>query len=155
VTPASGSASGFSEQNVPPDAALAGVPSTSAANETGAATVLLPESSAGILPGGPRCVLGPAEMSSASVAWAKAVRNQTGAWVVLYETTTRGSALFDKVAEENFHQLLAIDFNGKVVTAPIIQPSQSSFTSFNGRGEISGDLTKAGARALAQALHHG
>ena len=67
----------------------------------------------------------------------------------------RGSALFDKVAEENFHQILAIDFNGKVVTAPIIQPSQSSFTSFNGKGEISGDLTKAEARALAQALHHG
>lgn len=67
----------------------------------------------------------------------------------------RGSALWDEVPEENFHQLLGIDFNGKVISAPVIQPTQSSLTSFDDRGEISGNLTKAEAVALAHALHHG
>ena len=69
--------------------------------------------------------------------------------------TKRGSGLWDKVAEENFHKLLGIDFDGKVVSAPIIQPTQSSFSRFSGRGELSGNLTKAEAVALAIALHHG
>ena len=102
-----------------------------------------------------RYVLGPAEMTSASIARASASQNQTGAWVVDYTMTMRGSALWDKVTEENFHKLLGIDFDGKVVSAPIIQPTQSSFSTFNGRGEISGNLTKAEAHALARALHHG
>jgi preprotein translocase subunit SecD len=69
--------------------------------------------------------------------------------------TKRGAALWDRVAEENFHKILSVDFNGKVVSAPIIQPTQTSFTSFDGRGQISGNLTKAEAIALAHALHHG
>jgi preprotein translocase subunit SecD len=64
-----------------------------------------------------------------------------------------GSALWDKVAEENFHQLLGIEFDGEVYSAPIIQPSQSTFTSFDGKGEISGDLTKSEARQLAQSMN--
>jgi preprotein translocase subunit SecD len=91
-------------------------------------------------------------MTSASIAKASATKNQTGAWVVDYTTTTRGSTLWDKVAQENFHEVLSIDFDGRVVSAPIIQPTQSSFTSFNGEGEISGNLTKAEALALAKAL---
>jgi len=155
VTPNSNTAGGFTTLNVDPDAALAGVPSTSAAKETAAATVLLPGFSKGVLPGVARYVLGPAEMTSASVAEASASRNQTGAWVVDYTVTKRAAVLWDKVAEDNFHELLGIDFQGKVVSAPIIQPTQSSFTSFNGLGEISGNLTKAEALALAHALHHG
>jgi hypothetical protein len=155
VGPDGNAATGFSVQNVPPDAALAGVPSTSAAKETGAATVLLPGFSLPNSLGAARYVLGPAEMTSAAVAKASAHRNQTGAWVVDYTTTRRGSALWDKVAEENFHKFLGIDLNGKVVSTPIIQPTQSSFASFDGKGEISGNLTKAEAIALARALHGG
>jgi hypothetical protein len=155
VTPDANSASGFSSQNVAPDAALAGVRSTSAAKETAAATVLLPGFSQASLRGVTRYVLGPAEMTSASVAEASASKNQTGAWVVDYTMTKRGSALWDKVAEENFHKLLGIDFNGTLVSAPIIQPTQSAFSTFAGHGEISGNLTKAEAVALAHALHHG
>ena len=99
-----------------------------------------------------RYVLGPAEMTSTSIAAAVASKDQTGTWVVDYTTTKRGAAVWDKVARENFHTLLGIDFDGRVVSAPVIQPTQSSFSSFNGRGEISGDLTKAEALALAHAL---
>jgi hypothetical protein len=154
VTPESNSVNGFSTLNVDPDAALAGVPSTSAAKETANATVLLPGWSKAEWPGASRFVVGPAEMTSASVSEASASKNQTGAWVVSYTMTKRGAALWDRVAEENFHKLLSVDFNGKVVTAPIIQPTQTSFTSFAGRGQISGNLTKAEAMALAHALHH-
>ena len=42
-----------------------------------------------------------------------------------------------------------------VQSAPLIQPSQSSFTSFGGQGEISGNLTQAQAQNLAQAMEFG
>jgi preprotein translocase subunit SecD len=89
-----------------------------------------------------------------SIAEASASRDQTGAWVVNYRMTKRGSALWDKVAKENFHKLLGVDFHGKVVSALLIQPSQTSFTSFDGQGTIAGNFTKAQATALARALHH-
>jgi hypothetical protein len=119
------SSNGYTSHTVPPDGALAGVPSTTPGRETASATVLLPALSR------------PAE---------------TGAWVVNYTTTARGTVLWDRVAEENFHALLGIDLNGVVVSAPIIQPTQTSFTSFDGRGEISGGLDRAEAMDLARAL---
>ena len=72
-----------------------------------------------------------------------------------FAVTTQGAVLWDKVAEDNFHEVLGIDFQGEVVSVPIIEPTQSSFTSLNGLGEISGNLTKAEALALARALRNG
>ena len=40
-------------------------------------------------------------------------------------------------------------------SAPIIQPTQASFTSFAGKGEISGNLTQSDAQNLAQAMNFG
>jgi preprotein translocase subunit SecD len=42
-----------------------------------------------------------------------------------------------------------------VYSAPIIQPTQSSFSSFDGKGEISGSLTQSDAQNLAQAMNFG
>ena len=145
---------GYSSQNVAPDPALAGVPSTRAVKESASAIVLLPGPLAD-RPGVARYLLGPAEMTSTSIAKASVSRYETGGWVVNYTMTKRGTALWDKVAEENFHKLLAIDFDGKVVSAPLVQPTQSSFSSFDGQGEISGNFTKTEAMALAKALHQG
>ena len=103
VTP-NDSDAGFSSQNVAPDPALAGVPSTSAAKDRASASVLLPGPLA-YWPGVARYVLGPAEMTSASIAGASVSKDQTGVWVVDYTMTKRGSTLWDKVAEENFHEL--------------------------------------------------
>ena len=153
VEPLTNSAAGFSSQNVAPDEALAAEPSTSATKESATAAVLLPGYRDLDWPAA-RYLLGPAEMTSASVAEASATLSQTGAWVVDYTMTKHGSALWDKVARENFHKVLGIDFDGKVVSAPVIQPTQSSFTSFNGQGEISGNFTKPEAMAVANALNH-
>jgi SecDF, P1 head subdomain len=149
------SENGSSSHSVPPDVALAGVPSTTPSGETRSATVLLPGLS--MPPGSSteRYLLGPAEMTSAAVARASAAKNQTGAWVVDYTTTKRGAALLDKVAHANFHELLGIDLDGVVVSVAIMEPAQSSFTSLDGRGEISGNLDRSEAIELARALQSG
>ncbi len=103
-----------------------------------------------------RCVLGPAQMTGRSIGSAQATQNQTGQWVVDYTLAgAAGSALWDKVAQENFHQFLGIELDGKVYSAPIIQPTQATFSSFDGKGEISGSLTQAQAQQLAQAMNFG
>ncbi len=157
VTPNS-SPQGYSSNNVPPDTQYAAYPSTSVEKPDYArSTVLLP-GIGGACDGTAvvRCVLGPAQMTGRSIANATATQNQTGQWVVDYTLAgSAGSALWDKVAQENFHQLLGIELDGEVYSAPIIQPSQSGFTSFQGRGEISGSLTQADAQNLAQAMNFG
>ena len=157
VTPNS-SPQGYSSNNVPPDTQYAVYPSTSVLKPSYAtSTVLLPgiggacDGTAAI-----RCVLGPAQMTGRSIASATATQNQTGAWVVDYTLAgSAGSALWDRVAQQNFHQLLGIELDGDVYSAPIIQPTQSSFSSFQGRGEISGSLTQQDAQNLAQAMNFG
>ena len=144
--------------NIGPDPQYEAYPSTSV-DKPGYAnsTVLLPGLAAsGSNNGGERYVLGPSEMSGRAIGSAQATQNQTGAWVVDYSLAgSANSALWDKVASENFHQLLGIELDGVVYSAPIIQPSQSSFTSFDGQGEISGNLTQADAQNLAQAMNYG
>lgn len=148
-----GSPSGFTTANVPPDESLAGVPSTKPSADNPARTVLL-AGIRGACDGGNgiRCVLGPAAMSSRLIEKATVTRTQYGAWVVDFTFTPRGSVLWDKVTNESFHLMLGIELNGVVYSAPIIQPTQSSFSSFNGKGEISGSLTRAEARRLATAM---
>lgn len=150
----SGSPPGYILNNVPADLALAGVPSTRASSEMASSTVLLPELDHHLsLSRVQRYVLGPAQMTSRSLSSAVVKRSAEGQWLVDYTTTKRGAALWDKVTRESFHQLLALELDGVVYSAPIIQPAQASFTSFNGRGEISGNLTKADAIRLTHAIN--
>ena len=144
---------GYTSNNVPVDTALAGVSSSKPSNDTPTSTVLLPGlSGKGQPSNAERFLLGPAEMSSRAVASAVAEQNKTGQWVVSYTTTSAGSVVWDKAAHQNFHQLIGIELNGVVYSAPIIEPSQSSFSSFEGRGEIGGSLTRSDAFRLAAAL---
>jgi hypothetical protein len=154
TSPASDSPTGFTFRNVPPDPQYAAYPSSSVHEPRYAwSTVLLPGLN-GACDGAKvmRCVLGPAEMSSRSVRSAKVMQTRTGQWIVSYTTTGAGSALWDKVASENFHQYLGIEVGGVVYSAPLMQPTQSSFSSFDGRGEISGSLNRSEATSLAKAL---
>ena len=159
VVPDSNVPQGYTSNNVPPDSQYVSYPSTSVEKpDYENSTVLLPGLAAsGSSNGGERYVLGPSEMTGRSIASAQATQNQTGQWVVNYSLAgSAGSNLWDTVAEENFHQLLGIELDGVVYSAPIIQPTQSSFTSFQGQGEISGgDLTQADAQNLAQAMNFG
>jgi preprotein translocase subunit SecD len=96
-------------------------------------------------------------MTGTSIGSAVAQQSQTGAWEVNYSLKgSAGSQLWDKVASENFHLLLGIELDGVMQSAPIIQPSQSSFTSFDGQGTISGgNMTEADAKSLALAMQFG
>ena len=91
-------------------------------------------------------------LSAADVESASARKNLTGQWIVTMHLSSDGAAAFDRVADQNFHQLLAIDMGGKVVSAPLIQPTQASFSSFDGTIQVSGPLTASNARALAAAV---
>jgi preprotein translocase subunit SecD len=144
--------------NVPPDPQYAALASTSVEKPgyvTGNALLPSVPGSGACGQSGLRCVLGPSQMTGRSIASAQATQNQTGAWVVDYTLTGPGSHLWDQVSEANFHQLLGIELDGQVYSAPIIQPTQQTWSSFDGRGEISGNLTQADAQNLAQAMNFG
>jgi preprotein translocase subunit SecD len=135
------------------DPAYEGVATTSPQNDLAKDTVILP--ALGASKTSDRYVLGPAELTGKSVKSAVAQQNQIGQWVVNYTLTSTGSPLWDKVADENFHALLAIELDGVVQSAPLIQPTQATFTSFAGQGEISGSFTQASAKNLALAMEFG
>jgi len=157
VTP-DGSSTGYSYQSPQPDTILEGVRTTKPAGDAPTKAVLLvglrgssiysatPTSEA------MRYILGPSEMNSSAIEYASASKLKSGAWVVNWTTTASGTAQWDKVARQSFHQMLAIDVGGVVVSAPIIEPTHKSFSSFKGRGEISGDLTQAEATKIVKAM---
>jgi photosystem II stability/assembly factor-like uncharacterized protein len=58
------------------------------------------------------------------------------------------------VAKAYFHRQLAIDLNGVIVEAPLIQPANSKFSSFDGQMELLAS-TKGDAYDLAAALTSG
>jgi preprotein translocase subunit SecD len=104
--------------------------------------------------GAERYLLGPSEMklNSANVSSVVAQKTRQGQWIVKIHLTPTAAATWDRVARESFHQFLAIDMNGVVVSAPIIQPTYASFKSFKGSLEVSGQITAANARDLAAAV---
>ncbi|HTU40004.1 MAG TPA: protein translocase subunit SecD [Acidimicrobiales bacterium] len=157
VTP-NNSPQGYSSNNVPPDQQYEAYPSTSVSVPNYANTNVLLPGLAGACDGSSqiRCVLGPSQMTGHAIGSAQATQNQTGAWVVDYTLNgSANSALWDKVSEQNFHQILGIELDGDVYSAPIIQPTQTAWSSFDGKGEISGNLTQQDAQNLAQAMNYG
>lgn len=104
--------------------------------------------------GGERYLLGPSELSGAAVAGAQAAF-QSPNWVVNATLTETGSAAWDALADNYFHEIIGIDFDGRIISAPLTQPAQSTFTSFAGRVQISGNFTKASADDLAAELTTG
>lgn len=153
VTPNSSATSGYSANPVPADVALAAYPSTPASQDSQDKTVLLPAlSGAGQFP---RYLLGPAPLTGHAIKTATAQQTQTGQWVVNYTLTSTGSPAWDALAQQNFHQIIAIELDGVIQSAPIIQPTQAAFSSFGGTGEISGNLTQHQAQNLALAMQFG
>lgn len=151
VTP-NNSVYGYSSNNIGPDPQFAAYRSNTPAQDVQNATLLLPGLQGGL---SGRYVVGPSQLTGHAVKTAYATQDQTGAWVVNYTLTSTGSAEWDKVAQANFHQVVAIDLDGVIQSAPLIQPGQSSFSSFQGTGQISGSMTQAEADNLARALQFG
>jgi preprotein translocase subunit SecD len=145
------SSTGNPTNNIAPDPSFAAITSTSPQNDNKANEVLLPALGDPAL----RYVLGPSQLTGHSVHSAVAQQNTIGQWVVNYTLTKTGSPLWDKVAEKNFHALLAIELDGVVQSAPLIQPAQATFSSFDGQGEISGSFNEQSAKNLALAMQFG
>ncbi len=141
---------GLPTNNIGLDPQYANIASTSPQNDNKNATVLLPTLGSSV-----RYVLGPAQLTGQAVKTAIAQQNQLGAWVVNYSLTGSGSPEWDKVAQANFHAMLAIELDGVVQSAPLIQPDQATFSSFNGQGQISGSFTESSAKNLALAMQFG
>lgn len=154
VKPNASAPGGFSSNPIGPDPALASYPSTSPKADNASATVLLP-AAPGTTQQAQRYLLGPSQLGGAAISSASAQFTTAGQWVVAYTLTSSGSAKWDAVAQKNFHQMVAIDLDGKVESAPFIQPTQSTFTSFGGQGQISGGFTQSTAKQLALVLQYG
>jgi preprotein translocase subunit SecD len=151
VQPDTSTAAGFTANPIGAAPALADYRTTTPENDDATKTVLLPG-----LPGDTqRYLAGPSQLTGHAVKSAQATQNQLGQWEVDYTLTSTGSAQWDQVAEANFHQVVAIELDGVVQSAPIIQPTQSSFSSFQGQGTISGSMTQASAQNLAVAMNFG
>jgi preprotein translocase subunit SecD len=150
VTPNVSNVSGYTLNSsaIQADPQFATYQSTPAADDNGNVTVLLPATSAS---GGGRYVLGPAGVSTSAVKSASA-QHIAGQWTVNLVLTGTGSVEWDALAKAQFHQMIGVDVNGQVISAPITQPTATSFTSFNGQVQISGSFTEHQANAIAAAL---
>ena len=147
-SPSSTTGVGYSGQA---DPALAAYPTTQPSQDKKGDTVLLP--GLGSFKG--RYLLGPAQLTGRIVKTAIAQQNQLGSWVVNMTLTSAGASQWDAMASKYFHEVIGIELDGVVQSAPITQPNQSSFTSFNGQVQISGSFTQSSAQQLAVALQYG
>jgi hypothetical protein len=156
-TAAAGGASGFSMPTTQPDPVLSAYVTTTAAQDAASpnASALLPVLNSGT-GATQRYLVGPtlltlsSKVASATVVYAP----MSGGWIINVRLNPNESQLWDQVAAEYFHGQLAIDLNGVIVEAPLIQPANSSFSSFDGQMDLLA-VTKSGAYDLAAALTSG
>jgi len=144
---------GTSNQNsIPDDPVLTSYPSTTPAYDDAHphAAVLVPVLNGG----GGRLLLGPSELNGTAVASAQA-QFQSPQWVVNATLTGKGAPAWDNLAKKYFHEVIGIDLDGQVVSAPLTQPSSSAFSSFAGRVQISGNFTQTLAQNLSLDLNYG
>ncbi|MGP8007612.1 MAG: protein translocase subunit SecD [Acidimicrobiales bacterium] len=152
VTPNSSNVNGYtSNSNIPDDPQFETYPSTTSSDDAKGATVLLPGTGAA---SGVRYVLGPAGLTGTAVKSASA-QLQSGQWTVNIVLTSSGATQWDTLASQQFHAIIGIDLDGQVISAPITQPTQGSFTSFNGQVQISGSFTETQAKLIATDLTYG
>lgn len=141
------------QNNISAWSTLASYKSTPDTSDSPGKTVLLPTSSgAGF--GGDRLLLGPAQVTGSEIGSASAVFNSPS-WDVELNFKSKGSTDWDKLASQQFHAYIGIDLDGQVISAPLTLPSQSSFTSFGGKVQISGNFTSTTAKNLALDLQYG
>jgi preprotein translocase subunit SecD len=138
---------------VPPWPALANLPSTTSAMDRSSNTVLLPSgSNYGFAD--ERLLLGPAQLSDTHISSANLVSN-AGDFTVNIDLTPAGAREWDALAEEQFHAYVALDFDGRLISVPLSEPSQSAFSSFGGKVQISGGFSKTTAESLVVDLESG
>ncbi|HTW99799.1 MAG TPA: protein translocase subunit SecD [Acidimicrobiales bacterium] len=98
-----------------------------------------------------RYELGPVIATGTIIKSAYAGLLQTGGWAVEFNLTSSGSSIFNNdIAAKYYHELVANDLDGTIVSAPSIDS-----TNFPGSGQITGDFTQTTANNLAIDLNYG
>jgi preprotein translocase subunit SecD len=144
---------GVSIPSVKPDPALAAYPTTSPAEDRAHpyAVALLPlayNAHQRLLVGSTLITLTP------RVASGTVTKASIGGWMVNVRLDKAESRIWDGVAAANFHFMLAIDFNGRIVESPYIEPSATAFYSLDGSMQLWAP-TKVDADALMAVLRSG
>lgn len=99
-----------------------------------------------------RLELGPSQASGEVIASATPTYTSSGAWQIDFTLTKSGTGIWDALANRNYHDLVADDLGGTVISAPAIDATGSQFGS---NGQITGSFTSASANALAVDLNYG
>jgi hypothetical protein len=142
--------SGQPSADISPDPGLAPVPTTSQIEDQASRTVLLPSSSeAGF--DAERLLVGPAEVVNANVVSVGTSR-QGSQWLLDVSLTAKGAKDYNALAKRQFHAYLAIDIDGTIVSAPLIEPASTSFVSLGAKIVIEGGFKMSQAIALADDL---
>ncbi len=160
VTPDPNSSAGYVSNNIGADSKFLNVPSITSDQDAlpQVASKFVVENAFDYNPSTTqyaRYVLFPAVMLGKEVANASANQNQLGQWVVDCSLTSTGSKEWDAATKQYFHEYMAIELDGQVISAPIIQPTQAAWTSFAGSVEVSGSLSQSQANLLAADLTYG
>ena len=144
----------------------ADLPNTPADQDVPAATVVLPEIDEATGAPTRRYRLGPAGLDGSAVEGATAgVNGITGAWEVhpIFREGSDGIDAFNRLAKTCKPESaacptgqLAITLDGRVLSAPRIEPSAATFTPFaRDTITINGSFTEQGARRLASSINAG
>jgi len=157
ATPSPDSVSGFTMPTTEPDPALSTYATTTPAQDASSPTssALLPVLNSGDS-ATQRYLVGPTLVTLSSMVASASVTHMpsAGGWIVNLKLNTTEAQIWDHVAKEYFHRVIAIDLNGLIVEAPLIQPSNSTFSSFDGQMQLLA-LSSNDAYDLAAALTSG
>jgi len=148
LTGTAGSGTGV-HYTLPGTPALAAYKSSTVDNPD--ATVLLP----GLKGNTTRYLLGKSELTGHAVKKAVAEQTQLGKWVVDMSLTSQGETGWNAMAKTYFHEIIGIELDGVVQSAPITQPNTAAFKTFTGSVQISGNFTATEAKTLANTLNYG
>jgi len=149
VAPEGNSINGYTSNTaIGADPRFATYPSTPSSGMAADQDVLLPGTPT---VGSTRFVLGPAGLDRGAISYAQAVQKY-GQWMVDLTLTPRGSVQWDTLARLSFHAVLGVVVDGQVVSAPLTEPTQSSFQSFDGRLQIAGEFSQHQAEVIASGL---
>jgi preprotein translocase subunit SecD len=126
------------------------IPTTKSSEDQRDACVVLPERDTKS-----RLYLDKTALTGRAVDSAKASFSQGVGWAVDIDFTDSGSSKWDALGAASFHKPVAIVLDGLVQSAPVIQPDNTTFQSFGGRAQITGDFTQGEADDLATIINYG
>ena len=150
VAPAPSTYAGYTANLVvPPDPAFAAYRSTTPAEDTPAATVLLGPATSN--PSKLRYVLGPASLTRSEVTSAVAY-DEGGHWVDNVVLTKAGAAGLQSLEKTQFHAPIAFVVNSKVLAPTLVQPTAKTESAPGMVFQLIAGLNESEAKQLAAEL---